>query len=320
MDGITRRTFLRHTVAGAALTLAPWEEALAQDSRPLPRRTLGKTGVKVPILAFGSAPAGARLKVEEAVKLFHEALSLGVNYMDTAPEFTGYGKAQNYLGHALQGRRKEVFLVTKCFKPRADDALKLLEANLKELRTDHADLVYAHSVGDSQMPLKTIIGKGGVMEFLKKAQKEGLTRFVGISGHSRPGKFLTVLKAFDVDVMMNAVNLVDKHTYDFEGRVWPAAARKNIGLVAMKVFGGQYGNSLSNTMMPNEHRALAFRYALSQPHVVCACIGMATSEELRRNVAWAKSFTPLTKEERASLDTIGRKLAQEWKTHFGPVV
>jgi predicted aldo/keto reductase-like oxidoreductase len=317
-DELSRRELLL-TTGAVAMGLSIVDEAEAVDL-PLPHRTLGKTGVRVPILGFGTAPAGERLKRDEAIKLYHEAIALGVNYFDTAPEFAGYGKAQEQLGYALQGRRKEVFLVTKCWKPRADDALKLLESNLKELQTDHADLVYAHSVGDAKMPIDVILGKGGVMEFLVKAKREGLTRFIGISGHNRPWKFLRVLKEYQIDVMMNAVNFVDKHTYDFEGAVWPTAAKHNIGLVAMKVFGGEKGVSLSNSMMPLEHHEQAFRYALSQPHVALACIGMATSAELRRNVAWAKSFTPMTAQEIAALHAVGKELAAKWKHHFGAVV
>jgi uncharacterized protein len=317
-DQISRRGLLLATGAIAA-GISQQDVAAAADL-PLPHRVLGKTGVRVPILGLGTASAGERLKRDEAIKLYHEAIALGVNYFDTAPKFAGYGEAQQQLGYALQGRRKEVFLVTKCWKPRADEALKLLESNLKELQTSHADLVYAHSVGDSKMPIDVILGKGGVMEFLVRAKKEGLTRFIGISGHCRPWKFLRVIKEYQIDVMMNAVNFVDKHTYDFEGAVWPTAAKHNIGLVAMKVFGGQKGVSLSNSMMPLEHHQQAFRYALSQPHVALACIGMATSEELRRNVSWAKSFTPMTPQEIAALHDTGKELAAKWKHHFGAVV
>jgi aryl-alcohol dehydrogenase-like predicted oxidoreductase len=328
-DELSRRELLAATgamAAGLSLTgeaqaagLSPGGEAHA-GAGALPHRLLGKTGVRVPILGFGTAPAGERRTRDQAIQLYHEAIDLGVNYFDTAPEFAGYGKAQEQLGYALRDRRKEVFLVTKCWRARGDEALKLLEANLKELQTDHADLVYAHSVGDSKMPLDVILGRGGVMEFLLKAKREGLTRFVGISGHCRPWKFLRVIRKTPIDVMMNAVNFADLHTYNFEGVVWPEAARHNIGLVAMKVFGGEYGKALSNSLMPLEHHESAFRYALSQPHVSLACIGMATSEELRRNVEWARRFTPMIPQEIAALEETGKALAARWKHHFGAVV
>ena len=93
----------------------------------IPTRLLGKTGERISILGFGTAAAGKRLKLKEAVHLYEEALNLGVTYFDTAPEFTGYGQAQKQLGYLLKERRKEVFLVTKCHEPYGEDALKLLQ-------------------------------------------------------------------------------------------------------------------------------------------------------------------------------------------------
>jgi len=320
-DNFTRRDFLKTTAAGAAVVGLALSEA-ASAAEKVPQRVLGKTGVRVPILGFGTAPTGTRRTLQDAIALYHEAIDLGVNYMDTAPENMGYGKAQEQLGYVLKERRKDVFLVTKCFEPKADDALKLLERNLKLLQTDHADLVYAHSVGSDKMDLNTVMGKGGVMEMLMKAKKEGLTKYIGISGHDRPWKFLKILENFEIDVMMNAVNFVDKHTYDFENKVWTVAAKKNIGLVAMKVLGGAQYNSkeLSNRKMPEEYIPAAIRYALGLPHVACAVIGMATKEELRHNLELVKTFKPLTPPELAELDKIGAKLAKEWKEHFGPAV
>jgi predicted aldo/keto reductase-like oxidoreductase len=121
---------------------------------------------------------------------------------------------------------------------------------------------------------------------------------------------------------MTAVNIADRHTYDFERRVWPLAAKRNLGLVAMKVFGGADWKSkaMSNSLMPEARHDMAFRYALSLPHVSLAVIGMATEEELRENLARARAFTPLTTGERQSLETPGRTLADRWGAHFGPTV
>ena len=90
-------------------------------------RLLGKTGEYISILGFGTAPAGTRLSLREAVRLYEKALNLGVTYFDTAPDFAGYGKAQEQLGYLLKDRRKEVFLVTKCYEPDGDAALLVEE-------------------------------------------------------------------------------------------------------------------------------------------------------------------------------------------------
>lgn len=282
-------------------------------------RALGSTGKRMPILGFGTAPAGIRRSLANGAALFEEAIDLGVTYFDTAPSHTGYGRAQAQLGEVLKRRRKEVFLVTKCHESRGDDALRLLERNLKELRTDHADLVHVHSLGDLDPAVVT--RKDGVLHALLKAKRDGLTRFIGLSGHHRPGLFKDLLERFDIDVVMNAVNFVDRHTYGFEEKIWPLAARKGVALVAMKVFGGMVHSDrgMSNSKMPGEHLRQAFRYALSVPGVALAVVGMATREELQRNVAWAKQFQPLTAEERLALEPLGKRLAARWGAHFGAV-
>lgn len=314
----TRRELLQ-MAAGAFVLGAAMDGEESWAAGPMPRRVLGKTGVSVPILGFGTASAGIRRNIENAVELYNEAISLGVNYMDTAPTNTGYGIAQKQLGHVLRERRKEVFLVTKTHESDGDAALRLLERNLKEMRTDHADLVYVHSLGDLRMD--TVLSKRGAFAALMKAKQNGLTRFVGVSGHHRPARFLRVMAEYPIDVLMCAVNFADRHTYNFEQKVFPVAAKKNIGLAAMKVFGGANWSSrdMSNRMMPPEHLAAAFRYALSLPRVSVAVVGMATRTELRKNVAWAKRFTPLSAAERRALARVGRDLAREWGAHFGAV-
>jgi aryl-alcohol dehydrogenase-like predicted oxidoreductase len=200
--GVSRRGFLAGASAGAALALAATPDAgAAEEKTPLPQRTLGRTKVQVPALGLGTAPAGHRPE-KEAVAFFHQCIDAGVTYLDTAPEFTGYGKAQSHLGHVLKGRRKEVFLVTKCAEPDGEKALALLKKNLAELQTDHADLVYAHSLGSDNMAPEKVFAPGGVCAALDKARRDGLTRFVGVSGHNRPGRFLQALKDWRPDVMM----------------------------------------------------------------------------------------------------------------------
>ena len=289
----------------------------------LPTRVLGKTGIPLPILGFGTAQAGKRLTHREAVKLFETALNAGVKYFDTAPEFAGYGKAQEQLGHLLKMRRREVFLVTKCYDPTYEGTLKLLERNLKELQTDYADLVFVHSLGADKMDPAVVFGRQGAYAGLVKAKKMGLTKFIGFSGHNRPGRFADAIQRFDVDVLLNVVNFADRHTYNFEKQVWTVANRLNLGLIAMKVFGGELksgGMGLSHCLMPLPHLDLAFRYALSVPQVTCAVIGMATPRELQDNLLRARTFSPLNAREGKNLMKVGHTLASEWGPHFGSLV
>jgi len=294
-----------------------------QNSQPrIPVRVLGKTGVTLPILGFGTAHSGLRLNTRDAVRLYEQAFREGITYFDTAPEFAGYGKAQLQLSHVLPQVRPHVFLVTKCYEPAGDRALKLLERSLKELGTTYADLVFVHSVGADKMDPRIVFSKNGTYAALMRAKALGLTHFVGLSGHSRPSRFLQALRQFDIDVLLNAVNFVDCHTYNFEEQVWPAAAHANIGLIAMKVYGGAQDpapRTLSHSRMPVEHHDMAFRYALSQPSLCCATIGMVTHRELEENLNRARTFQPLSLEEARRLHDTGARLARQWTDHLGPV-
>ncbi len=322
-NDVTRREFLRKAGVGTALVgtgalLADGSET--RRTTPLPERPFGRTGVRVPILGVGTAPAGYRTR-KEAAAFFAECLDRGAYYLDTAPEFAGYGLAQRALGDVLASRRKEAFVVTKCWEPDGEKALALLKQNLRELQTDYADVVYAHSIGSDKMDLKTVMGRHGVMRALAKAQRDGLVRFVGISGHNRPAKFLTVLREFEVQVMMNAVSFVSRHIYDFETQVWPEAHKRGVALVAMKVFGGMAGGSKKpkGGRLTGDDAHWAFRYAQSLPHVATVVIGMHDSDELRQNIGWARHFRPLTDEEQKQLLERGRTLARQWGPIYGPV-
>ena len=161
------------------------------------------------------------------------------------------------------------------------------------------------------------VGAGESPEVVIKAL--GLTRFMGLSGHNRPGRFAEAIQRVEIDVLLNVVNFADRHTYNFEERVWTVANRLNLGLIAMKVFGGAQksgGTSLSHCLMPASHLDAAFRYALSVPQVTCAVIGMATPRELLGNLRRARAFSPLNLREGENLMQAGLALASQWGNAF----
>jgi aryl-alcohol dehydrogenase-like predicted oxidoreductase len=318
-DDVSRREFLKTASAGALALTAT--ELQADDKTVLPQKVLGKTGVKVPIIGLGTAPAGYRPE-KEAVAFYHKCIDGGITYLDTAPEFAGYGKAQVYLGQVLKERRKEVFLVTKCWEPDGEKALALLKKNLAELQTDHADLVYAHSIGDDKMLPEKIYAANGVCKALEKAKKDGLTRLIGVSGHSRPDRFLKAMEEWDYQVMMNAVSLVARHIYNFEEKVWPVAAKKGVACVAMKVFGGAPGGDKKpkGARLTDNYLQSALRYALGLPQVTVAVVGIHDDEELKQDLDWVKSYKPLTADELTALEKPSKELAEKWKAVYGPVV
>src|SRR3712207_1430067 len=141
-------------------------------SMPLPHRPLGKTGVQVPIIGYGTAPLG-KIKVMDAPMLrksealLNHAIDSGITYLDTSPD---YG-SQPKLGPVLKTRRDEVFLATKINKRRRDDVLKELQENLKELQTDHVDLIQIHAV-NAMADLEAALAPDGTIPALEEARRQ----------------------------------------------------------------------------------------------------------------------------------------------------
>jgi aryl-alcohol dehydrogenase-like predicted oxidoreductase len=119
-------------------------------------RRVGDSGLKVSVLGLGCNNFGGRLDETASARVVHAALDMGVTHFDTADTYPmGVGRAsEEILGRALEGRRHEVVLATKCGKP-MDPAGRLrgasrrylltaVEASLCRLGTDYLDLLYIH--------------------------------------------------------------------------------------------------------------------------------------------------------------------------------
>jgi len=172
------------------------------------------------------------------------------------------------------------------------------------------------------MAPEQIYAADGVCRALDKARADGLTRFVGVSGHHRPWRFLKAMEEWNFDVMLNAVNLVSRHLYDFETQVWPAAAARGIGLLGMKVFGGvrDSATSAQGANIADPLKPAALRYALGLPAISGVVIGMIDEPELRSTLGWIDHVSPLTAPELEELDAPTLSLAGEWRDIYGPVV
>jgi aryl-alcohol dehydrogenase-like predicted oxidoreductase len=316
----TRREFLRNsaaTVAGWTIGLSAEEMAAALDL-PMPMRTLGRTGVKVSALGFGSAPLGQSFQPQEVFdRVVGEALDLGVNYLDTA---TIYDVAQERLGPIVKRHRDRIFLVTKTRGMSRGAALKTIEESLRLLQTDRLDLVHMHNVPD--FDTDRLLDDNSALRGIQEAQKRGWVRFIGATAHYRISRVLPALETGLIDVTMLAMNYVDQHTYGFETKALPAARKHKMGIVAMKVLGGAPGFRYSTPTpcyIPKERIRNAIRYALGIPGLTTAVIGFNFVEQVREAAAVVKSCKPLSQEELAALTAEGKQLAAEWGAHLGPV-
>ncbi len=305
---LTRRQFLKLLLAaGAAMPMARYAagkelaKAVSKGGK-LPRRVLGKTKVPVTILGLGGGyfARGREADVRAAVET---ALAGGVRYFDTAPN---YGLCEERLGPLLAGVRDEIFLVTKLDHLDAKGAEADLRTSLKRLKTDHVDLVLQHGVGLSPgkkgawSDVDMMLGKGGAVEFMRRAKREGLTKFIGVSIHPPHKWGLRLLdECKDFDVVMPFVNYVSRAKINAEKEIVERACRDRLGVVAMKV--------LANGFLADDYDR-AFRYALSVPGVVCNVIGVKNAEEAKRAVRAAREFRPLTDVEMKETIELGKRM------------
>jgi aryl-alcohol dehydrogenase-like predicted oxidoreductase len=263
----------------------------------IPQRRLGRADAKVSALGMGGHHLGDLATVDEAIRLVHEAVDAGVTFFDNCWEYWN-GRAEDWLGQGLKGRRDKVFLMTKvCTHGRsAKLAMRMLEQSLTRLQTDHLDLWQVHGVSFDNDP-ELAYAKGGVLEALDQAKKEGKTRFVGFTGHKDPSIHLDMIRrGYPFDSVQMPLNCLDASFRSFEKQVLPEANKRGIAALGMKPMGGTAGAVKSGLVKAEE----MLRYAMSLP-VATTIAGMDSPEVLRQNLAVAHGFKAMTDEEMQAL-------------------
>lgn len=287
----------------------------------MPYRVLGRTGEKVSLLGIGGASIRRNYVTRKDVdELFERAVDKKVNYVDTAPN---YGDSEEKMGEPMKKYRDRFFLVTKTEEPSYEGTWRLLRQSLKRMKTDHIDLVHMHNLGrEDRFPdIDKVLGEKGALGALREAKEKGVIRYIGASGHVYPARFHKALDTGEIDVLMNAVNFIARHVYDFESKVWARAREENIGLVAMKVLGGEYWTApnIRGYRIPEEHYTDTMRYTISLPDVASAVIGFDGPDQFEKAWETITSVQPLTPGEFYELSLKGLKLTreEEWKTPYG---
>lgn len=323
----TRRDFVKGTGAllggvAAGHVLAPAWTSAAPPAE-MPQVILGRTGQKVSRLGIGCGHFWRAPNSPQSVaEILHRALDLGVNYFDTAPDYGDpkIGFSEEMMGPVVKQARDRFFLVTKTERPTYEETWKLIRQSMKRLQTDHLDLVHLHNFGgkDYFPDLRLTFSDKGALGALVEARQKGAIRFIGATGHVHPSRFHEVLDTGKIDVLMNAVNFICRHTYDFEHKVWSRARQANIGLVGMKILGGAAGGG-RGFKIPEQHYRDAIRYAISIPGLHVAVIGVQSIAELEKAAHAVATAQPLDDAERHALAETGLKLAatDSWKAAYG---
>ena len=294
---ISRRQFLENiglgTAAGTSLLLLKDVANARPAADAIPSRTLGRTGAKVSILAFGCGSRFLVYKDEDSSAILNRAIDLGITYLDTAYAY-GDGESETRVGRVMATRRKDVWLATKIPDRTRDAFLRRLEASLKRLQTDHVDLVHIHSLGQTD-DLAKIEAPDGALKGLMEAREQKMARFAGMTSHTNGEVMATAIKRHDLDCVQMALNA--SRNGRFEELALPAANAKNLGVIAMKVTGQEFlvgdgpGKADINSLL---------RYSMSLP-VTTAVVGMPRPEMLAHNVETARNFSALNDQEKEHL-------------------
>jgi aryl-alcohol dehydrogenase-like predicted oxidoreductase len=273
------------------------DESTGAPKGELPMRPFGIANVKISALGMGGHHLGNMKTVDEAIRLVHEAVEAGITFYDNCWEYWN-GRAEDWLGRGLSGRRDKVFLMTKvCTHGRdANLALRMLEESLRRLQTDHLDLWQVHGMGFDNDP-ELAYAKGGVIEALDKAKRQGKTRFVGFTGHKSPEVHLDLIRrGYPFDSVQMPLNVLDANFRSFERKVLPELNRRGIAALGMKPMGGT-ATAVKKGLVTAEEM---LRYAMSLP-VATTISGMDSSDNLRQNLRVARDFKPMSAEEMKAL-------------------
>jgi len=313
-----RRDFIKSVAATGVIGLSegllfPGAQASGPTPAPaFPRRPLGSTGERVTVLALGGVIGMQRppAKDFDPTELAEAAFEAGIRYFDTAPSYNN-GQSETNYGPAVERHRKDIFLATKTQKRTYDEAMREFESSLKRLRTDHVDLLQLHGMNFQDRP--DLWDKpDGVLPAFRKLRDQKAVRFLGITGHEDAVILRRAIEMYEFDTLLTTLNPVSRRR-PFREDLLPAANRKKMGVIAMKVMGG--GNGCLAAGNPSKKLIQLFhddtssqvpaktlvRYALGLP-ISVAVIGVASVEQLRENIAAAVDLPPLSDGERKTLE------------------
>jgi len=295
---LKRREFLKRGLTGlaavgaipgavTAVALASADSRKAgvgetQTQTKLIVRTLGKTGLKIPVVSMGVMNADNPAVVQAA-------LDSGIFMLDTAHGYQR-GRNEQMIGQVIKGKPRDSYMIaTKVPGPGKDKSLQGLDGealqksflekfdlSLERLGLDHVEILYLHN-----NTTKEDVQNPAIVEALQKAKKSGKARFIGITTHSNePAVIRATIEAKVYDVVLTAYNFLQDHREEVRKAVAESAAA-GLGVVAMKTQAGAYWDE--KRQQPINMRA-ALKWVLNDPNVTTAIPGFTTFDQLKEDL------------------------------------
>lgn len=283
MKEISRRGFLKTGIAGAGMIAVSPAVAGAVSSfqeNNIVYRTLGRTGLKVPVVSFG-------VMRSDSAALCKAAYEKGIRLFDTA---NGYQNGNNeiMLGNLFKDYQRNSFILATKVKPAqdrdgkptdqatAENFLQMFNTSLSRLKMDYVDILYVHDIRNPELlEYKPIINA------VKNLKKEGKARFIGFSTHANEAAVISAAADLNTfDVILTQYNYRLAYVNELNAAIKKAAG-SGIGIVAMKTLAG--GGFLDRERTKPMNTTAALKWVLSNPDVATTIPGMTTFDQLDLN-------------------------------------
>jgi len=277
---LSRRQFLSMGAAGLSAAFLPFPESspIGAPLKGMIQRTLGKTGIRLPIVSMGAVNTNNPA-------LVRTALDAGITYLDTGYYYQG-GRNEEMLGEVLKGRPRDSFCISSkvmgehedhvrgTFTGQADPASfrRKFETSLRRLRMDFVDIFLLHNTGSRGSALFEPL-----LTTMLSFKKEGKARFIGVSTHvNEPAVIRAAVESKAYDVVMTAYNFRQPHRAEVETAI-AEAAQAGLGVIVMKTQAGVYWDPERKHPI---NMTAALKWALRNPSAHTAIPGFTTFDQL----------------------------------------
>ena len=275
-------------------------------------RPLGRTGLQLPWISFGASSLGQEFRsvdIGEAIRSVRVALDLGMTFIDTSP-FYGRGLSECLLGVGLRGVPRDSYLLgTKLgrydrahfdFSPQR--VVESIDVSLHRMGVDYLDIVLCHDIEFVNM--EQIVHE--TLPALRKIQRQGKVRFVGISGYPM-NIFRYVLERAKLDVILSYNHYTLQNT--MLAGLTHYLEEKGVGIMNAAPFSARL---LTNAPLPDWHKAtpqvralckqaadhcaargvdiaqLALQFSIANEDLATCIVGSANPENIHKWVQWSE--------------------------------
>lgn len=286
---IGRRNFMKSTLAGfgglfflSAAEKKPEEKLVDVQGKERKRvyRTLGRTGLKLPVINMG-------VMNSDNPNLIRTALDSGIMLLDTAHAYM-QGRNEEVIGSVIQGRPRDSYMIGSKVSLPQDHAtgrylegateaefLKKLDLSLRRLGIDTVDILYHHNVSRRESAFYE-----PVLNAMAKAKKAGKFRFAGITTHTNePEVIHAAVDTRFYEVVLTAYNYQQRHVAEVRDAI-ARAAQAGMGVVGMKAIRGGFRQTPSV-----RNAAAALKWVLQDPNVHTTVPGFTTFDQLETDLA-----------------------------------